>query len=252
MRDFILKIFDNISLIHKFININEANAEFSRPFIVFDKFFLKHRGEMSFFNFMPRYFRWGLNHRFLMKSRLSNFNRRFSPNKLYRFSFIKNISFLLNFGFKFVYHRLFLFFGNSYYFNMNWWEKLTKLTSALADIFSWWYCSLDKKDGDYFNIIKNYPSYYSYKTFFHWDTSYNFLNMTKTFHMYFLRQNFRNNFINNFLFKSFFYLNNLNVKPYRTGIKDIFFYSFKNFPLYFQNGNYSLSALTKITSSFYV
>jgi len=57
MRDFILKIFDNVSLIHKFISINESNAEFSRPFIVFDKFFLKHKGEMSFFTHLPRYFR---------------------------------------------------------------------------------------------------------------------------------------------------------------------------------------------------
>ena len=155
----------------KLFSIINCISSFIRPlFFVVDPINSWNLGESNWEIRAVRSYRKKLYNRWLLRKKITITNRRWDRSSIFKAFYIKKFAYLINYGYRFFLNRLHFFFGNSFKYKTNWWEK-TYIFSILSfdNFFSWWWRILKPIFRKFFHPYKYYTSKYSTKTFFFFD-----------------------------------------------------------------------------------
>lgn len=162
-------MFENLLVKKKLLLSFHLVGHYEKPLAFFSANGSRFLGLSNLHLNLPYKFKYVLYNKWLVKKNLFLFNKKFAPNRLLHSYFISNISFLLNFGSRFIFQRLFLIFGANFFFKHNWWERNVKFSYLVTNFFIWWFTRKPQTKSFFAN---KYVSYFSSnKKFFYWDPS---------------------------------------------------------------------------------
>lgn len=217
-----------------------SGSFFGRPFFFNSDFLPSIPRENQWFIALPYSFKYILYNNWSLRKSFFAKLQKYDKTNLRSSRYINNISFLVSFGLKFVYQKISFFFGNSFMFKSNWWEKTFIYSIFNLDLFQWWFrkgATLRKQTSA--SIF--YPNLFHSRSFFLWDPlEDDYKNRNLKYH---LRYSF--SFINGFFYNNSYYKNFNFYGISNLGLNDFYFYkgsnnlmSALNYNLTFKNINF--------------
>lgn len=166
-----LRLFDEVLLKKKLFSVINSISAFIRPlFFVADPVSSWNLGESNWEIHAVRSYRKKLYNRWLLRKKRTISNRRWDRSSIFKVFYIKKFAYLIKYGYRFFLHRLNFFFGNSFKYKVNWWEKMYIFSGLGFDnFFSWWWRIVKPIFRKFFHPYKFYTSKYYSKTFFFFD-----------------------------------------------------------------------------------